>query len=539
MHILEADGANWIFRKTLQTDDDLQTTIIHTLNDHPTTQNLFKERLIQLGFELSNTLAIDAQMIDRIAMMREESRGAFIEKFYTTPEFVFKYQNFKNRIEKMKKEIKDLHDFQKELKSEKEIEKAKVGSLKKFRDTVKEYNKSNEEFLLFDLYHNNKEINDGPRKITKLKKSLEKLKKNLSNTSGNNYEEFLALEEDSLRSNLNLRTKLKEKLKVEQELEGIRQEIELLELQMNENFVNESIKPFQEEIDRNKKNLLDLDALKVKLEPIHEEFLALKKIFSRDNLKVLVPYSTLNKLIFSKVESVEQNEKHFQSQLSTLVTNQSLYNDKIKTTEDERVKIINDMEVLVNEKISLCKKIQSKSMAISKLEQITTLKPKTKTDKQMILDKLRIKFSYSIVGRLCDLFDVKPVNGIEVKHHHILDRLGKYSEAIVVDSQEIAEKCVQFLKLQGHLQINTIIMPLTECNEVSTAELMKKFKQREDCKAEPIENFIEAKHPEIMKVMMNILKPTIVTDLTPNIRLIFEGKKFKKKSRGWDIQKRN
>jgi chromosome segregation ATPase len=473
---------------------------------------------------MSNTLIIDAQMIDRITMMREETRGAFIEKFYTTPEFVFKYQNFKNRIEKMKEEIKKVHEFQKELKSDKDIEKTKVNNLKSFRDKVKDFNKRNEELLLFELYQNNKAIEDGPIKMRELQSELEEIKERLletSNVRGINIEDFLSLEGMSLESNLKLREKLKEDLKVEQTLEGIRQEIEYLEFQSNSSF---DVSIFQNEIDRNTQNIENLDDIKEKIEPIHEEFLQLKKAFMSDTLKVFVPYSTMKKLIFDEINSVHENLKLFENQLATFVTDRSFYDEKIKFMESERGKVVKEIETLVKKKVEMSARASTKIRAISKLEPITNIKPKVKSNKQAILDKLRKKFSYSIVGHLCDLFDVTPVNGIEVKHHHILERLGKYSEAIIVDSQEVAEKCVQFLKLQGHQPINTLIIPLSNISDLSTADLMSKHDIPENLKAEPIESFIQAKHPEIQKLIINILKPTIVTDAAPNLEYIFDGK---------------
>lgn len=456
--------------------------------------------------------------------MREESRGAFIEKFYTTPEFVFKYQQFKSKMERIQQEIKTLHDFQKELKQNKEAEKLKVGSLRKFRDAVKDFNKSNEEFLLFELYHNNKAIESGPQNMAELQRELEETKERHSEVlgeQGNYIEDFVSHEAKSLESNLNLRVKLKEKLNTQQNLENIRQEVEFLELQIDSNFSQLNLSTFQKEIDKHTQKLIELDASRAKLEPIHEEFTALKRVFMRDNLKILVPFSTMKKLIFNDFASVQETLKLFEIQLATLVTDRISYEEKKKSIEAERGEITKEIEKLVEKKMDLSTKAYKKTMAISKLEPITNLKRKVKSNKQSILDKLRNKFSYSIVGYLSDLFDVIPVNDIEVKHNHILERLGKYSGAIVVDSQEIADKCVDFLKLQGHQQVSTLFIPLSNIKEMSTADLMAKYKLPENMKMEPIENFIQAKHPEIQKLIMNILKPTIVTDKMPNLEYIF------------------
>ena len=62
--------------------------------------------------------------------------------------------------------------------------------------------------------------------------------------------------------------------------------------------------------------------------------------------------------------------------------------------------------------------------------------------------------------------------------------------------------------------------------EVSTEELVRNFTFPDHIKVEPIEKFIQAKHPEVQKLILHLLKPTLVVENGDFVEIIFEGENY-------------
>lgn len=512
-----------IFRKSLH-----NSAIIYELNNNLTTREDFKSRLTALGFELSisNTLIIDSQMIYRIAIMNDQRRGDFIEQFCAPPELLARYQRVKDKMEDMQVEMKSLVDQKKEFKASEKKEKTKVNSLKKFKELDRNLHKQTQEYLLFQLYHNQREYFElRPQNIEDLKRTLNALKGDYGNTLMAfrlATENYLMYDRLLVESNGKILDNSKVKFQLEQECERCQQELMLLELQSTNNFEDLYLHSVKQEVEKNNQKMQEFQALKAKLEPSYAEYNQLRKALNSKNLKLMTYFNTLKKLVISDINEMEESQKFFQAQLQDLKSEEAFYANKLASLKDRQVEIEEEVTTCNEHSKELETRFNVKKNMIAKFENaMSSFLGTKKSNARRVLEKLQNKFSHSVVGRLCDLFDVKACKGIEVKRFQILERLGKFAEAIVVDSQEVADNCVEFLKLQQHQDIKEVVIPLTICKDTSTIEVMKNLKLPDGIVVEPIESFIIAKHPEIHKLLMHLLKPTLVCTSLVNAQNIF------------------
>jgi chromosome segregation ATPase len=265
------------------------------------------------------------------------------------------------------------------------------------------------------------------------------------------------------------------------------------------------------------KILDDLEALKEKISPHMKEYDQLRRKFNMINVKLTAYRYTIKKLLINKVKEFEDVREFELSKVMELVAERKINEEKLEAVKvnSEANKVeIETLETKLTQLKLITKKTQ---VLITKLENAITTLPYSdnKTKSVNIVEILQEKFSSAaVIGRLCDLFEVAPVNGIEVKHYHILQRLGKYAQAIVVDTQHTANLCIEFIKNHQNMFVNEIITPLTICPDIiiDTTEVLKDYTLLEGVKVEPIENFIIAKHSQIQRLLMHLLKPTAVCE---------------------------
>lgn len=245
--------------------------ITYELNNELTTRDNFKRQLTKLGFELSNTLLIDSQMIYRLAIMNHTDRGNYIEQFCFKPDLLARYQRVKSKMENTQMEMKSLVDQKKEVKAAEKNEKTKVNCLRNFVDLDRNLHKHTQELLLFQLYHNQREFFElRPEQIEKLQRELNAVKGDYVNTLMAfrlTAENYLFYQRLMLESYQKLKDGYNVKFQLEREQEKNQQEVALYELRSKDSFENLYLKIIEREIASNQKKSEELVALKNKLEP--------------------------------------------------------------------------------------------------------------------------------------------------------------------------------------------------------------------------------------------------------------------------------
>lgn len=516
-------GENLIFRKKLKNYE-----ITYEISGEETTRVDFKLHLTRLGFELSNTLLIDSQMIYRLAIMNHSSRGNYIEQYCTPPELLSRYKYAKNKIEILQKEMKSLIDQKKQLKAAEKNEKTKIKSLEAFTELDRNFSKESQDYLLFHLFHNHRDYSElKPKVIEELKTSLNALKGDYATTliayrvANENY---FYNEKILLKNTDDLRLAYCKKFKLQQEHEKNRQELDIYEMYSTDAFEDLYMKAIHSEIEVSNENCEKLLALKNKYEPSYDEYIYLRKAFNGKNSKFTTLYNILKKLIFTDLDETSESRKFFFHQLDMVKQEKKVFEEKFEALKTQQKELDINTERCKSQSKEMQVKCGIKKNCIARLEDASSTFLRTKKiNDRVMLEKLKNKFSHAIVGRLSDLFEVQnPNEKIDVKHYQILERLGKFADAIVVDNRETCVSCEEFLKLHQHECVNVICLSLNNFEALpATEDLVKNYKLPDGVTAIPIENFIVAKHPEIHKLLMSILKPTLVSDSLDNLRIIF------------------
>lgn len=447
----------------------------------------------------------------------DTSRINLIENICGNSELKMRYAQHKTKMGELEISMKLLNEHKKEFFSEKKQEKLRIENSKKIKKTTNEFEKTFEQFSLMILYHNEKKINETiPEELNALIGNLDE-KINEYKINYSKYNESLKtkieIEKDVSNSETDLTKLLFDLIACKKNLINYNDELESIDNQKKfADIVNQEYFVRKAQFDLRFTQLQKLECAYTKFSNSITEYSELRNEFIESNYDFILYISAKRKI--DQLQSCKNKAMENKLLVDCLCNENAMFKEQVKVLENnekELAKSLNTLNVRLN-------KLNSE---LSIMEKIVKEGKKAITDKLMdnssnlndikrIEQRLRDKFSSSIIGILSDLFDVKESNGITVTKSQILSCLGKYSNAIVVENQAILKEISMFLRMQQNDQISIILMPEKYYKPTSPINLMNKSVP--NVKLASIESFLDPASDEIMTILMHILKPTVVCD---------------------------
>lgn len=493
---------------------------------------------IQIVLPSFNTTFIDAEIVDKVAMMTEHKRASFIESFCGSSQVVAIYDQLLKQIDKVKLDLDSSIKDQKGLKADKKMLQKDIETTKKRSVLIENLKDQLQQFDLFKMFHNNKFVEASGAII-------ESQKEELNNVKQDRTENLTALQENAQREALlkgqqmflDIRLdKMADDLKESQyALEEVKTKIDLINYQKTTNDDHQkSIETCQEKIhaaNTEIKRLIELEEHKNDLMKHHAEYEHLKNTFRSQNFQQFCLRDVMRSL---SREVDYQFTRNFIKQYTESADKVKAKIDPI-TLQIERLEVERQKKMLCKSKIEeLLQTVESRKQSIAVLEKSiekteTVNKEKLLADSHSkILKELKREIPEGIMGCLSEYWEISD-DASESEAKFIKRYMKEFTNAIVVDTQETADECIEFLKIRPLTPIEAIFLPLSEIVEQkSSISFLKgdKLPNAPPCKF--IEDLVTAKTDDIAKVLLSCLKPSIVTESLDDAEMLlkWEGAKM-------------
>jgi len=449
--------------------------------------------------------------------LNDSSRINFIESICGNSELKMRYNQHKTKMAELEISMKLLNEHKKEFFSEKKQEKLRIQNSKKIKNATNEFEKAFEQFSLMRLYHNERKINEI------IPEELNGLTGNLNDVIAEYKADYLQskeslrkkmdIEKDVRNSDIKLNKSMNELIAHKKNLLTYNDELESIDNQSKfSDLVEYECDKYKAQVDESSKKLEHLENTHKKYIDSIAEYTELRNKFFESNYDYMLYISTKRQIDQLQM-SRDKTDKN-KVLVKCLLDENKMFKEQLKVLEGNEKELVKSLNKL-NSRVH---KLKSES---SLAEKIIKTGRKTITDKLMdnsfnlsdikrIEQRLRDKFSDSIIGILSELFDVKESNGMTATKSQVLNCLGKYSNAIVVENAVILKEVSNYLRMQQNEQISIILLPQKFYKSVTPVNLRNK--SLPNIKIAPIDSFLVPVSNQIKNILMHFLEPTIVCD---------------------------
>ncbi|KAL7019314.1 hypothetical protein ACKWTF_011078 [Chironomus riparius] len=481
------------------------------------THHAFQVKLQEHKCLFTFTTYLSPKTIESLMNLNDTSRINLIESICGNSELKMRYNQHKTKMGELEISMKMLNEHKKEFFSEKKQEKLRIENSKKIKKATTEFEKAFEQFSLMRLYHNEKRMNES------IPEEMNALIVNLNDVIAEykiNYLKFkeslrkkVDIEKDVCESDINLNKLFYNLIAYKKNLLTYNDELESIDLQKNfADLIDHECAKYKTQVEESSEKLQYLDNAHVNYIDSINEYSELRNKFFESNYDYMLYISTkrqIDQLQMSK-DKAEKNKMI----VKCLLNENTMFKEQLKVLETNEKELVKELNI----SNGLISKLKPELL---ETEKFIEKAKKTITDKlihnsydlidiKRIEQRLRDKFSDSIIGILSELFDVKEFNGMTVTKTQIQSCLGKFSNAIVVESPTILKEVSKYLRMQQNEQISIILMPQKYYKPVNPINLRNKALP--NIKMTPIESFFDQTSDEIKTILMHILEPTIVCD---------------------------
>lgn len=512
-HIQTSNENVCIMRKSCK-----QRSIIYEINEIKTTADNFKNKMHDFGCLFSFTSQIAQKTIQAIMNLDDNTRSILIEGLCDNLELKARYNQNKTKMEELEIEMKFLNDHKREFTKEKNLEMVKVQNSKKVRKAFVEYEKKFEELTLLKLFYNEKLISyEIPQKQKKSIEEINFLKvehQNLHEQNRDSFNKIIQVEKDFHNSEFSFAT-------IDHDLSECLKTV-LIYQKYFESLSQHQV--FSEKLQ------FEHTKIESKLNNETIKFTNVKKICDQFE----------NYILKHKDIEIQFSEKHYNNILLNIIIKRIAQTETIKDCVEmyeNHLKIITEQRIYLEEQIqtsneiekSLDRKLSLYELNLEKFkEDLNQTEKDLNSTHQMIIEKLhnenssmrnikileqklREKYHGKVIGMLSDLFDVNNSNGIAVNKSQIIELLGKYSHAIVVENFDTFNEIKDNVKMLQYDTVDVILLPQNYFPKfISKSNVTNRSIQ--NVKFAPVENFIKPISDEIKTILMYILKPRIICD---------------------------
>lgn len=521
--IVFPDGSQRKFRRTLD-----QRQSVFSVEGEDVTEEVYQKELEASGIlpaEPSATFVISQANVRTAANFTDRKRSEFIDSISIDEEVRRSYAALDKKLENLRVECDAARKSKAELTAAKKKLKGQIDEDKSRVQLNSEIENQETQLALFTLFHNEALIDSMDEEIAHLKtqsteareralvdhdipkltKTMQKLTKDSSLLMQRvgKYKAGLEFTQHSYFQLLSAETKRQD----EEKEEDLRREIR-----------ETRVKVLDREIE-----LLE-DELRLRAEGSRAEH----------DLQVTALKGTYNNK--AKVEEVAELQKKIDSKYRDIPSAKieaQLQEFEIDEVTRERLRTLKDELKENQEKIDKFEQKQQQQLGVlvtehsrvaSKLHEFKKQRQKD-VDSQSVFLALRQHFRECIVGRMSSLWNaVSP--GAKLLWE---ERLGKLRNAIVVDTKETAEACVEFLMTKQLISVEEILFPLSDfANLKSTKSLLPRGRLPTGVDCIFFHNLVETQSEVIEKLLIRCVKPSLVTDSIENEEKLVQLKSTKK-----------
>lgn len=481
-------------------------------------QSQYIDELLNSGILVPplNTLYIGPGSVNKVSTVSDLKRAAFIELFSGSEEVVRKYKDLSASIRSVKIDLDASLKNQVGLASEKKRIKAKRESTEKRSQLMHELELKAKELELFNLYHNNKFLDSAYDGTLNRELRLDELKDSLA-ANFREVEERIAMEITLNEQRVFAKARFEsESQEIQESLQEMNRKIEnndnlKLELLMSARMFEAKTVGVQKEIEKLGERSEENAELDEEFQQLQESFEANNE-FKQFKVSNLSSSASIDELELLK-DSIDSN----QDSAGNIAREMSLIEQEIEKVYHQRQekrqarKSIEDKQEEVDDLTKQLNMLQNSAMNGNE--------KRSTSFRQKIIDELKKKFPERVIGRISELF--KPKAG--ATQNFIRDRLGNFSEAIVVDSIRTAEECVAVLKTKQLSLVNEIFLPLNELvlEQKTSKEFLQSGKLPTTVDCVFIENLVETLK-EHEKVFLFCFKPSLVVHSLSDAELLLK-----------------
>lgn len=475
------DGSERHFTRTVQ-----GSSSEHRFNREPVSSNVYLQELEKLGINVkAKNFLVFQGAVESIAMKNPKERTVLFEEISGSGNLKDEYEKLKAEMLKAEEETQFTYQKKKGIAAERKEAKLEKEEAEKYQRLKDDLVDKQVELQLFRLFHNQREIerleDDFRRKqaeiekIEKKKEKAEEILKEKKKESGKAGREFAKIEQEIREHEVEINRKRPTFIKAKERVAHVKKKLEsahksLAQAQKAHDAHEEDIRVLQQE----------LEAVEAKRNEYEEQVAGESQSQGRDVQLEETQVKEYNRL---KEEAGKRSAMYLQ-QLDSVNREQKSDQDRLDNEGRKRSEIENKMRQKGHEKDEALKRSQKLSDHIrasekaleeqqalrtaltsdvgSSKEQVTSIQKELENITEQLGDARvdkhedsRRKKKQEIVENFKRLFPGvfdRMINMCEPIHKKfnmaITKVLGKYMEAIVVDTEKTARQCIQYLKEQ-------------------------------------------------------------------------------------------
>jgi len=490
----------------------------YRINREVVTPQKYMEDLEIIGINVkAKNFLVFQGAVESIAMKNPKERTALFEEISGSGALKTEYDRLKSEMLKAEEETNYTYLKKRGVVAERKEAKLEKEEAEKYQRLKEELAEKEIEYQLFRLYYNENDIKHYENELEKKKRDVEKLEKKKE------------------KSEEQLKEKKKEQGKLNKELSKIEQEIRESEVEINKkrpSFIKckERVAHIQKKLNTAKKSLAeakqaneaherDIQELQTELEEVdarrqeYEDLVAgesqsqgrdveledaqvveynrLKVEAQKQSARYLQELDSINREQKADQDKLD-NELRVRSDLENKIKQKGHEKDEAQKRVDKLIEHIRTSEQALEEQKRLREELQS-DVGTSKgrvqelqkeLENVVEQLGDAKIDKhedarrkkkQEIVENFKKNFP-GVYDRMINM--CQPINK---KYNVAVTKvLGKYMEAIVVDTEKTARLCIQFLK--EHMLDPETFLPIDYIQSKSLKERLRNIKEPKNVK---------------------------------------------------------
>ncbi|XP_026271914.1 structural maintenance of chromosomes protein 1A [Frankliniella occidentalis] len=475
------DGSERHFTRTVQ-----GSSSEHRFNREPVSSNVYLQELEKLGINAkAKNFLVFQGAVESIAMKNPKERTILFEEISGSGNLKDEYEKLKSEMLKAEEETQFTYQKKKGIAAERKEAKLEKEEAEKYQRLKDDLADKQVELQLFRLFHNQKEIErleDEFRrkqteieKIEKKKEKAEEILKEKKKESGKASREYAKIEQEIRENEVEMNRKRPTFIKAKERVAHVKKKLEsahksLSQAQKAHDAHEEDIRVLQQE----------MEAVEAKRLEYEEQIAGESQSQGRDvhlEENQVQEYNRLKEeagkrsaMCLQQLDSVNREQKSDQDRLDNEGRKRSEIENKMRQKGHEKDEALKRSQKL-SEHIRVSEKALEEQLALrtaltsdvgsskeqvqsiqKELEQITEQLGDARVDKH---EDSRRKKKQEIVENFKRLFPGvfdRMINMCEPIHKKfnmaITKVLGKYMEAIVVDTEKTARQCIQYLKEQ-------------------------------------------------------------------------------------------
>lgn len=475
------DGSERHFTRTVQ-----GSSSEHRFNREPVSNNVYLQELEKLGINAkAKNFLVFQGAVESIAMKNPKERTVLFEEISGSGNLKDEYEKLKAEMLKAEEETQFTYQKKKGIAAERKEAKLEKEEAEKYQRLKDDLADKQVELQLFRLYHNQKDIerleDEYKRKaaeiekIEKKKEKAEEILKEKKKESGKASREFAKIEQDIREHEVEINRKRPTFIKAKERVAHVKKKLE---------SAHKSLSQAQKAHDAHEEDIQvlerELEAVEAKRLEYEEQVAGESQSKGRDvqlEDNQVQEYNRLKEeagkrsaMCLQQLDSVNREQKSDQDRLDNEGRKRSEIENKMRQKGHEKDEALKRSQKL-SEHIRVSEKALEEQLALrtaltsdvgSSKEQVTSIQQELEQITEQLGDARvdkhedsRRKKKQEIVENFKRLFPGvfdRMINMCEPIHKKfnmaITKVLGKYMEAIVVDTEKTARQCIQYLKEQ-------------------------------------------------------------------------------------------